>query len=168
MQTYIFRRPTFGGRFLCPFLLCSLAQPHTGGVLRRLLCGRQSFSAPCPCRATEFLLIIAHRRQKGKAIWRQNLFRPKTPPSAHKTHSLFSQKGGAGSYEKRRLSRLFRVIFTRFIRSLFSFTKPPLLPKVRPCTVWRAPSLRRTATARSAKNGRGFPAPIRDGRRVLH
>ena len=75
----------------------SLVQPcaaaHGGGVLRRLLCGRQSFSAPCPCRAAEFLPIIAHRRQKGKAIWRQNLFRPKTPPSAHKTHSLFSQKG---------------------------------------------------------------------------
>ena len=149
MQTYIFRRPTFGGRFLCPavsvlrpavcgrllrpvvcgrqnfpraalrayfsptlyrprwrpillragFVRFSLVQPcaaaHGGGILRRLLCGRQSFSAPCPCRAAEFLLIIAHRRQKGKAIWRQNLFRPKTPPSAHKTHSLFSQKGRA-------------------------------------------------------------------------
>lgn len=43
MQTYIFRRPTFGGRFLCPFLLCSLAQPHTGGILHRLICGRLNF-----------------------------------------------------------------------------------------------------------------------------
>ena len=44
MQTYIFRRPTFGGRFLCPCLLCSLAQPRrSGGILHRLLCGRLNF-----------------------------------------------------------------------------------------------------------------------------
>ena len=85
-------RPLAGG--FCALFSCAALRSRTwGGVLRRLLCGRQSFSAPCPCRAAEFLPIIAHRRQKGKAICRQNLFRPKTPPSAHKPHPIFSQKG---------------------------------------------------------------------------
>ena len=48
MQTYIFRRPTFGGRFLCPFLLCSLAQPHTGGRF-----------APLALRAAEFFCSLS-------------------------------------------------------------------------------------------------------------
>ena len=93
----IFRRRCYRPR-LRPILLRAVFAPFCaaahGALLRRLICGRQSFSAPCPCRAAEFLSIIAHRRQKGKAICRQNLFRPKTPPSAHKTYSLFSQRGG--------------------------------------------------------------------------
>lgn len=88
-------RPILLRAVFVPFSLVQLCAAAHGALLRRLICGRQSFSAPCPCRAAEFLSIIAHRRQKGKAIWRQNLFRPKTPPSAHKPHSLFSQKGGA-------------------------------------------------------------------------
>lgn len=48
MQTYIFCRPTFGGRFLCPFLLCSLAQPHTGGRF-----------APLALRAAEFFCSLS-------------------------------------------------------------------------------------------------------------
>ena len=85
--------PTLYSPRLRPILLRTVFVPFS--LVQPCAAAHGGRFAPLALRAAEFLLIIAHRRQKGKAICRQNLFRLKTPPFAHKTHSLFSQKGGA-------------------------------------------------------------------------
>lgn len=83
---------SLAGGFCALFSCAALRSRTRGAFCAACSAGGRVFLFPVLAGRAEFLPIIAHRRQKGKAICRQNLFRPKTPPSAHKTHSLFSQR----------------------------------------------------------------------------
>lgn len=94
MQTYIFRRPTFGGRFLCPFLLCSLAQPHTGGVLRRLLCGRLNFFCSQSLKGGRIFTYYSTSAAERQSYLPAKFVSPQNAPFRTQNASYFFTEGG--------------------------------------------------------------------------